>query len=207
MSSSDCDVADIALWLERLKAGDDRAAEVIWNEYFGRLVQLTQRKMVSMRRRVANEEDVALSALKSFILGAQQGKYPKLDDKLDLWKLLVVITVRKIVGHQRRDYAQKRGGGQQRGESVFLAAGDGGDAVRGIENVLGDATSPALATEFAETMDGLMDQLGDEVLKLIVSCKLEGYTNREIADQLGCTERTVERKLEKIRENWRAAVS
>ena len=32
--------------------------------------------------------------------------------------------------------------------------------------------------------------------------KLEGYTNPEIAEQLECTLRTVERKLERIRAYW-----
>jgi hypothetical protein len=31
---------------------------------------------------------------------------------------------------------------------------------------------------------------------------LEGYTNREIADQLDCTERSIEQRLERIRSKW-----
>jgi hypothetical protein len=32
--------------------------------------------------------------------------------------------------------------------------------------------------------------------------KLEGYTNREIAEQLDCTDRNIERKLALIRKRW-----
>jgi DNA-directed RNA polymerase specialized sigma24 family protein len=32
-----------------------------------------------------------------------------------------------------------------------------------------------------------------------------GFRNREIADRLGCTERTVERKLDLIRLKWKSA--
>jgi DNA-directed RNA polymerase specialized sigma24 family protein len=32
--------------------------------------------------------------------------------------------------------------------------------------------------------------------------KLEGYTNREIAELLGRVERTIERKLSRIRQAW-----
>jgi DNA-directed RNA polymerase specialized sigma24 family protein len=32
--------------------------------------------------------------------------------------------------------------------------------------------------------------------------RLEGYTNREIADRLDCTERSVERRMERIRSRW-----
>ena len=46
-------------------------------------------------RRAADEEDVALSAFDSFCRGAEQGRFPQLDGRDDLWHLLVVITVRK----------------------------------------------------------------------------------------------------------------
>ena len=32
--------------------------------------------------------------------------------------------------------------------------------------------------------------------------KLQGYNNREIAEKLGCVERSVEYKLRRIRERW-----
>lgn len=39
-------------------------------------------------------------------------------------------------------------------------------------------------------------------LRQIARRRLEGFTNREIADQLDCTERSVERRLERIRSKW-----
>ena len=197
-SSKDLDV--IAEWLERLRDGDARAADVIWDEYFSRLVRLAERRMRSLRRRSLGEEDVALSAMKSFLLGAQQGKYPDVKDGVDLWKLLVVMTARKIVAHQRRNNAQKRGGGRLRGESVFFNADD--TSRGGMNEVLGSQPSPELATEFAETFEDMLDRLDDQILKTIVVEKLEGFTNREIAQHLDCTERTIERKLERIRVSW-----
>ena len=44
--------------------------------------------------------------------------------------------------------------------------------------------------------------LSDPGLRQIALWKLEGYTNSEIAQQLECTLRTVERKLERIRAYW-----
>ena len=43
---------------------------------------------------------------------------------------------------------------------------------------------------------------GDPQLRQIALWRLEGYTNREIADRLDCTERSVERRLERIRSKW-----
>ena len=47
--------------------------------------------------------------------------------------------------------------------------------------------------------------LKDPDLRQIALWKLEGYTNREIAAQLDCKLRTVERKLERIRAYWETA--
>ena len=46
------------------------------------------------------------------------------------------------------------------------------------------------------------DDTLDEVNQAIQAQRNEGYTNGEIAAKLGCTERTVERKLALIREIW-----
>src|SRR5262249_48825314 len=42
------------------------------------------------------------------------------------------------------------------------------------------------------------------MLRRIALRKLEGYTNKEIAGEIDATERTVERKLERIRARWEA---
>ena len=48
----------------------------------------------------------------------------------------------------------------------------------------------------------LLEVLGDAGLRAVALWKMEGYTNAEIADKLGCTRRTVERKLRVIRAIW-----
>ena len=72
----------------------------------------------------------------------------------------------------------------------------------GIEQALGSEPSPEVAADLAETCQSMMDQLSDEMLQRVAQLKLEGYSNREISEQLGCVERTVERKLERIRSEW-----
>jgi DNA-directed RNA polymerase specialized sigma24 family protein len=48
----------------------------------------------------------------------------------------------------------------------------------------------------------LLDQLPDEMLRQVALLTLEGYQPKEIAEKLGCVRRTVERKLERIRDIW-----
>lgn len=203
MSSGD----DVTRWIVRLTDGDETAAQVIWERYFDKLVRLARRKLDRMPRRVADEEDVALSAMHSFYRGAVAGRFPRLADRNDLWKLLVTITARKAMAEAKRHHAQKRGAGGVRGESVFVRPedlsqdGDSGQP-RGIAQILGEEPTPEFACQVAETCRQLLDRLESEDLKTVALYRMEGYSNEEIARAMDCVVRTVERKLARIRERW-----
>ena len=62
--------------------------------------------------------------------------------------------------------------------------------------------SPELAAEVAEECGRLLGRLGDGQLRQVAIWKMEGFTNAEIADRLGRSVPTVERKLATIREIW-----
>jgi DNA-directed RNA polymerase specialized sigma24 family protein len=191
---------EVTLWMRKLGDRDGRAAEAIWNQYFQRLANFARQKLDKLPARMADEEDVALSAMHSFYRGAAAGRFPQLADRQDLWRILITITARKVWTQMRRQSAGKRGAGRVRGESVFLQRD--GDDVLGIEQVLGREPTPELACRVAENCNHLLDSLGDDTLRQIATLKLEGYTNEEIAERLDCVSRTVERKLERIRDKW-----
>jgi RNA polymerase sigma factor (sigma-70 family) len=192
----------LTAWISKLARGDQRAAEVVWASYFEKLVRVARRKLEGLPRRAADEEDVALSAMHSFCRGMADGRFKKVDDRDDLWKLLVTITARKACAQRRRTFAAKRGGGRVRGESVFLGGNESDDPRPGIDDVLGAEPTPELASMVTENTQQLLDALGDDMLRQIALHTLEGYSTTEIAQKLGCVRRTVERKLERIREKW-----
>jgi DNA-directed RNA polymerase specialized sigma24 family protein len=165
-------------------------------------VRLAQRKLPGQFRRAVDEEDIALSAFKSFCLGVEQGRFPRLEDRDDLWRLLVVITARKAHAQVRYHGRQKRGGGKVVGESVFQPAGDESPEAAGIEQVLGEEPTPEFAAQVAEECQRLIGLLGDEALRSIALLKMEGYTVDEIAVRVGCAKRSVERRLQIIRKTW-----
>jgi RNA polymerase sigma factor (sigma-70 family) len=177
-------------WIQRLKAGDRAAAGPLWEAYFHRLVALARARLRAGLRRAADEEDVALSAFGSFCRRAEQGQFPRLEDRDDLRKLLFVLTVRKAIDRARREghWAQV-----QSLEDL---------ADREAEQVLDRELTPALAAQVNDACRRLLDQLGDETLRSIALLKLEGYTNAQIAKRLGYVEPTVERKLQRIRRLW-----
>src|SRR3954451_16195086 len=99
-----------------LKDGDHAAAQVLWERYFDHLVRLARRRRAISSRAGADEdeEDAALSAFDSFCAGLAGGRFPRLEDRDDLWRLLVVITARKASAQVDRRRALKRGGDQFR---------------------------------------------------------------------------------------------
>ena len=74
----------ITRWIGNLKQGDDEAALQLWERYFQRLVQLARHKLGTTPRRVADEEDVALSVFRRLCDGAQDGRFEQLTDRDDL---------------------------------------------------------------------------------------------------------------------------
>ena len=189
----------VSQWMLHLAEGDVDAAEKIWNDYFGKLVQLARKKLGGIPSRDSDEEDVALSAMNSFYQGLAQHKFDHLHNRDDLWKLLVTITVRKASARRRSYFSEKRGHGQVRGESVF---GHPEDERNGLAHIIGTEPTPELAVSVAENCRLMLDQLHDEMLRQVAIWTLEGYRTEEIAEKLGCVRRTVERKLERIREIW-----
>ena len=179
----------VTIWIENLQTGDESAARNLWERYSTRLAGLARRHLLSVPRGAFDEEDVALSAVNTFLDGAAAGRFAILNDRNDLWKLLVTITAGKARDYRRRELALKRGGGK------VHALGDG------VVEVLGDEPSPQLAAEFADTCRRLLESLEPE-LREVALLRVEGFTNAEIAAKIGRDVSTVERRLKRIRQQW-----
>lgn len=192
---------DVTQLIREVAEGDDVAVQEIWERYYGPLVALARRKLGS-RRRMVDEEDAALSAFNSFCQGMRAGSF-QLDDRDDLWQVLVMLTIRKAIGYLRREHAEKRGGGEVRGESVF-AKRDSTDETDGMGAILGAGPTPQLAAQLADQCEHLLAKLDDDAHRQVALLKLEGCTDKEIADELRCGLRTVQRRLEGIRKKWAA---
>jgi RNA polymerase sigma factor (sigma-70 family) len=190
----------VTRWVAALRAGDPAAAQPLWERYYRRLISLARQKLRSARRRAADEEDVVQGAFHSFFRGLAQGRFPQLNDRDDLWRLLVVITARKALDQLAHEHAKRRGGGTLQGESR-ISPGTNFDGAA-IEQVVGDEPTPEFAAQVAEEYQRLLDLLGDETLKRVAIWKMEGLTKDEIAERLNCSRRTVARKLETIRIIW-----
>ncbi|MCA9196050.1 MAG: hypothetical protein KDA87_00875 [Planctomycetales bacterium] len=171
-------------WFQLLQEGDEEVVEQVWNEYFPRLVGLARSIIKSEASGGGDEEDVALSALKSFCIRAQDGRFPDLADVEGLWKLLVTITVRKAFRINRR--SKKRGPSNS----------------QSLHGVADHRVSHEDAAIAVNQLHALLEWLPDDRTREIVLARMEGCTQQEVAERVGCSISTVERKLRLVREIW-----
>jgi DNA-directed RNA polymerase specialized sigma24 family protein len=190
--------SSITHWIAALKTGDADAAQRLWDGYFHRLVNLARGHLGMIARGGSDGEDVAQSVFKSLCLGAERGKFPQLLDRNNLWALLVAMTTYKSRDLMRRERYLKRGGGRVMDQGA-LAAGQ--ETMCRIEDFIGREPTPEFAAQVAEQCESLLSKLTD-VRRRTAELKLQGYTNEEIAGQMDCGLRTVERRLNAVRLAW-----
>ncbi|HET6426564.1 MAG TPA: ECF-type sigma factor [Planctomycetaceae bacterium] len=197
---SDAFDESITFWIHRLKEGDPDAPQPLWNHFFQQLTGVARRKLGGTSRRVSDEEDVALTAFQSLCAGVAEGRFERLENRDDLWQVLVALASRKAVDQIRRQVTQKRGGGSIRGDSIFYSSD--GDVPGNFDQFLALTPTPELISAMDEECRELLAMLPEEVLRRIAQLRLEGYANEEIAEALALSPRTIERKLAIIRNCW-----
>jgi DNA-directed RNA polymerase specialized sigma24 family protein len=190
--------------LNDFKQGDSAAFSELWRRYFSRLVALARRRLQHERRLAGvDEEDIALSAFKSFHRRARRGDFPLLGDRDDLWVQLVTLTRQKLVDQQRREGALKRGGDRIRAEADLRQSHDSPDQA-GLDALIAADPDPAFSAMMTEQCRLLLDRLGDDVLRQIALAKMGMCTHQEIAAKFGRSLSWVNRKLDLIRSIWEA---
>lgn len=199
MMSEPSESVSITEWLDRAREGEEVGRQQLWGRYYERLVRLAKSSLSARNRRVSDEEDIAAMAFAAFFRALEQGKLTEIQDRDGLWRVLATITDNKATDQVRHHKRQKRGDGQVRGHSVFL--GETGDRFCETPD-----PSPQFAEEFGLVCQELLGSLRDDLQRIAV-WKMEGYTNKEIAERLGCVEEAVRRKVVLIRSQWSSVES
>ena len=176
----------LTVWMKKLQLGDRDSAQRLWQVYYQKLVNLARQRLGGRTRLVSDEEDVVLSAFKSFCNGMENGRFPELDDRDGLWKLLVTITLHKVFRLVRNETRQKRGGNWKRSSGNS----ETGDDL--LTELAASEPTPEVAAQFAEDLQRLLVKLESPELVELATLKMEGYTNAEIALRWNRAERTVE---------------
>ncbi len=173
--------------LDAWHTGDESAATVLFDRYVARLTALVRARLSRRLARRVDAEDIVLSAFRSFFVAAGDGRVAAPDSD-DLWPLLVVLTLRKLARQAERHQSQRQTIRREtEADFQLLAAAISGDP------------APEQAVVLEEELDQILGRLpkGD---RDIVSLRLQGRTPSGIAAELGCTDRTVRRAMERVRQ-------
>ncbi len=191
----------ISLWIDQLRQGDESAAGNLWDHFMLRLLDYAKHKLTPGTRGVYDQEDAAQSAFNSVCGGIIAGRFPDLQDRDGLWKLMLSIAARKVTHRHRHDHQQRRDVRRNTSDLIFVDSADHLVQAK-IDTIPSREPTAEFAAEFVETCELLFQSLGDPILQQLVALRLEGYTDDEIAEQLNCSRRTVQRRLEVIRRHW-----
>jgi RNA polymerase sigma factor (sigma-70 family) len=178
------------LLIQGLRAGDRHATQAFWDQYGGLLQAVAEKHLTGGLRRRVGPEDVVQSACRTFLRRAKGGEF-RLDDSEGLWRLLCAITLTKIREQARFHLRKKRGLNQE--APLDVGPGQSGSAFP----LEAPGPTPAEAAEFSDQFQQLLAEM-DEEERAIVDLKLQEFTHEEVAEQLGCSERTVRRVLKRV---------
>jgi RNA polymerase sigma-70 factor, ECF subfamily len=177
-------------FLARLQSGDDAAARELFGRFAHQLIALALHHINAGLRHKVDPEDVAQSAFKSFFNRYGEGDLEAVNWN-SLWGLLALITVRKCA--ERAAYHRAECRDTARESSPPRAE----EAAPWLEPC-GREPTPLEAAVLSETVEQLLAGL-DEEERPILELSLQGYTTREISEQLGRAERTVRLLREGVR--------
>ena len=187
--------------IRRMQSGDANGADLLWNRFYARLKHLVKDRLHSRLQAVSDEEDVALDTLAELFQGLLNGKYPGLDNRRSVWRLLVTVASRNVLDEIKKGQRLKRGGGRVYNESALNGDDDQNAGVFARMPSSGDA--PDVQVMIAERCTEMLESLEDETLQAIALLKTSGSSNQEVADALGLSLRSVERRLQEIRARWK----
>ena len=177
----------MSLLLQNWTVNENQIAEKIDLAYFPQLKRLARQVLGGLPGAAAEADDVVQSAIKSLCLFMRRQSSTLDKNRDDVWRLLCYIAKRKA---KRRLARQTRG---LRGGRVHpLTDMDDG------EIQIDDLLQPIPPDEFDLIVRDAIEQL-DESLKPIALMVMEGRSQTDISELLGCSRRTVIRKFELIK--------
>jgi len=190
-------IKEIPALLSAARLGENTAAAEIHHKYVDKLVVLASRRINQRFRSKIAPEEIVQSVFASFFRRNQLGEF-QCGDWNDLWALLVRITIHKCINKAKSFGTIKRDVGREISATVRT------NGTNGDSNFFGWDREPSVQAVaiFNESLDELFDRLSEQ-MQQIVCLRLEGTSNFEISELLNCSERTVYRSLNRIREIFR----
>lgn len=183
----------ITNWLQRMRSGDQKAVERLW-QYFS--PDMLRRYAPQCRQlRITDEEDIVSVAFFNLTSAMIENKADQITNRKEFWRLLRIITKRKLKDSLRYEYSQKRGGNH-----TIVSLHDGA-AVASLEQDV-DTNQHVDDDTLIEMLKDVASRMSRPEFAEIIELKLQGKKNSEIARSLDISLRTTQYLILEIKEIW-----
>ena len=169
--------------LSQWRGGDQDAAQSLFDRYARRLAALAEKNLSQKLAARVDGEDIVQSVFRTFFQRSACGEF-RIHNSVEIWQLLVTITLAKVRSEARRHTAEKRNVEAEVHGSIHEWL------PQAIETEPGPAEAAALVDEIESILNGLPDEYSQ-----ILTLRLEGRSRSEIAETIGVTRQTVSRVL------------
>jgi len=181
---SDSDSIDL---FRRVCNDDADAQSELFDRYIRRLMGLVRSRLSSRFARRIDPEDIVQSAYRSFFARASDDRFV-LENSGDLWRLLAAITMNKLNHQIVRNKAAKRSVDNEASRVIRPDE----SVAEYFENDADRGPTPEEAVALDEEIAWILRDMNDRQREMF-ELRLSGHTLIEIAEVVGCSERTVRR--------------
>ena len=196
----------VTLWLSQPRPGRSGGrAQRIWERYYDRMVRLARKKLGAHKEAGGRRGGRGAQCLPELLSGPPRPagfRWPRGPARPsgNCWW---TITAQKAIAQIRRELLQKHGGGGAvRGESVLIRRRRH-RAMGRNPGSLGQGTFARTGRDDRRTVPATFGLSAGRVTPGHRPVQTRGLpTNAKIAQKLKCARRTVEQKLNRIRERW-----
>ncbi len=168
--------------VERIRNGDDDAATTLYDRYADRVKWFVKTRASDQLKHQVEPEDIVQSIFKSVFKGMESRGYDAPQGGT-LWHLIAVVAIHKVRKNaSRRNAAMRDFRRTESLDSLDVAQVNEVESVHEMEFAVREAIESLSPQEQA-----------------VVNLRLQNYSVEEIAKQIGCSPRTVERRLQLVR--------
>ncbi len=192
------DAQDWDKLIEGLRTGDPDTCRAFWNRYGALLEPIAARQMSARLQRRIGPDDIIQSVFRTFFR-RMAGNLFDITDAGALWRLMCAITLTKARRAARDQSRLKRGLGYEIGFNEISP-----QELRDFPQPSDAPTEdPLWAVEIEDQLHVLLQELTEEQCR-VLELRMNDLTNEQVAQELGCSERTVRRIVGSIESRWRA---
>jgi len=179
------------------RQGDVHAFEQLWERYFKALQSINRDEKT--RGMDLSRDDIVQEVMVKLYKDLPSNDH--ISNRHQLWSYLTKVARGKWIDEIRRKNAKKRGEGKVVHEGQMKFSNSEGKEVGLAEMVSDDEIGPAVKALARDNYFCMMSILDADEQK-IAEMELEGLTIQEIANKIGISSRSVDRKLKNIRDTW-----